>query len=840
MTAGALALALGILHVFEPRDPDRSALLLQALFLGITIGVVALLRRAAARRLGWRVHDVSLAMFAATIPVLHRSAMFAWWDSLTDRPTTTVAGLFLLAVGITGAATLAFLYGTRRAASEFSIYHEVRGAIVGILSVALLQDLLYGDRILFDGQVARSVVGPMACAFIALGYVHLRRWPGRILLWPMGGLVTALACKSLAQPGPEESLLLHRTGLLASAAAALLPALVFEAARMIHARRHALLTIARVVARHISEDCHGDGSLQLLERRRDRLGLDLGYVASAAALVYFASSILSAPSTKIVGIWLAITMIAWPLILFGSILGRLFLRRRARLAHSLLVAAAVALFSSLSLHATVSPTPPVPDPDGPLAASTRAEQMAARAEVGIRSTASLTLHSIGVPIALLLGMRWTRRLRIAPGAARYGLAGFAAVLVANGLFSWALGEKADVAYRYGLSVGDTTIFPVLAAALLAYVAHRTEPGAVMMVPIAAVAAGWILRTIVNVELLIGKVVQVDAGWGEFLLASVFGALLAVGAFLAKRIWIDRDASARARAVRIRGAVLIIHGIAPLLLILAVLGGLYTFVERSKESAAQVKAGTVELQQGADRVAQHVAVFSDSLETRIRLVESTLRAAKVDIDWAKQIVPQDLATLGEAAFAQAKSEAESVVSGVTQTLDSAFTLPDLQVGLFKFKMPSLGIGTIVNSALQPVLSSIFGTTDLAGLLDAIVLRITAQMEASFGAQFARLTYLRDQAIAHRDVITGAVQTQLDEIEALRAAVELERKAAYVQLKLMVKNITNVLYHLLTLMMTLLAVLFLYILWKALNAIGIMAERVRRGWFMLVHEAGDVAH
>ncbi|MBL29227.1 MAG: hypothetical protein CMM50_16980 [Rhodospirillaceae bacterium] len=777
------------------------------------------------------------------------------WEQRKGRPahgialsTISLAGLvitFNIAQVMAGLTSAGLLYvppvylalmvvGVRAIRSEpdnAALVPPTLRAVLGMLTIALFLRLFFAGDSLAEDAGGFIILGAGAAA------LYWRASAGAWFFWPAGAIIGGWAYTSLEAAGAPELV-----SALGAMLGAVVPGLAWELFRRLQARG----VVQRFVPM-LRDEAFGSGTALALENRRQRLLLDL------IALVVFTVLLVRVadPSFRyslIVEIGTAAGYALMVSALVVSLGWRVRRLRRFRLVPMMLLAAVTALGMAVVFTFWVGL-----EESGYLPPLLNMVERWINRFDGTGAITILTLMAVGLTAPFVIALFVLRDITLTPGSVRTAFVTIFGGLVADFIFVTALGDAGEAHFDIlTIPVADVAGLVLFAAAGITYFLHRTEPGSWVIWPVSGAAAGVIFRLIVGAEVWadrqLNQTVSVQddrfaTRLGDILLASIFGALAGAGVHLAKRIWIDRDPEARGRAVRVRSAVTILHAVAPILILLFIASGIATFAKDAQREigAAAVSVGNVAYSGRliGDQVQQSVQVVQKQAETTFKNATDMIENAKAtaeDLKVQGMILKDEMLgavekSAGE-ALDKAKAKAGEIVEKVGEGLSDAFEPP----AFISWMIPDLGIGDALKDVFGTVLSSIAPDLDFKALFTSFVTDLTQSVEANFEgprqraqAMLDSVTSLDDQFWADAKVSKQALESQLN---SLTSVIEAEKGKIYTNLQQLLVRITNFLVYMAIFMSTLITGFILWLLWKAFNGLFVMAERVDRGWKMLM--------
>jgi hypothetical protein len=512
-------------------------------------------------------------------------------------------------------------------------------------------------------------------------------------------------------------------------------------------------------------------------------------------------------------------------LLVVSLFLRVLVRRRFRPTPLALTAAAIGLF---------------------LAVLNPALQRAATGDLRFLTLAVPLLAVLLAPLPLFLWRGFSYTLP----QIRLGGVALLGVLLADLVFKIVLGSYAAGRFAVVLDIGDMAALLVIVAAAIVYLRHREETGAFAVWPVVALVAGLILRFLVTTQGALADLTEgaVSTGLGEVLLAAIFGALAGEAAILAKRIWIDRDPEARLRAIRVRGALLILHGISPVLILLFVVASLQMFAAnagREMTAAAQSFAG---IAQSAERIVNEaIGAKGRLLDQRDRLQQEAeafreqLRLKSEELTRQFDAFVESSKQAAGRVATEAAQQTTAILKETGEKIAGALTPPPLDLGFAKINLPDLGIGKAMGGLIESLLPDL----DFGGIFAGLVQSVTTSIEREFAAPRQEAMAMINGIVAIKDDLDGKVRDQAETLHATASQVvstlEEQMDSSFANARRILVNLANVFYHLLVLVVMLIFAVLAWLLWRAINGLVVMLERVERGWDMITtgKEATPVA-
>jgi hypothetical protein len=624
----------------------------------------------------------------------------------------------------------------------------------------------------------------------------------------------------------------HWLRILAAATMAMLPALLWW---LVKRYRRSPETHQRVVgwARFfLNREYAGKGTIQQLDRRWKLLLVDLFYLATTATLAVRAEWARRDPDfnllwqqSELVEKTLGLGYFIAVLLFLVSILLRLFAKRRFRPTPVLLV----------SLFLTVCA----------FVYSSAARSMLDHDAANVAELLLLILFPI-LGVILLVGFR---RRTITFNQLRIGSYFLFGALIADVLFKIVLGSYASDRFDVWLNIGDTAALFVIAASAFVFYRYLEERGSFAVWPVCAIVSAIILRLLVTAQGTLSDVTDggVSAGLGEIFLAAIFGALAAEGAMLAKRVWIDRDPQARRDAVRVRGALLIFHGISPVLIILLVVFSLNAFTTQASRELSEAGKGIAQLESVAERATNEAMGAAGRLLDQQDNVLASVESFRTDLlnvqgpailDKFDKLMESSLAAAGRTATAaagEAKRQATKIIDDTKEAIGDAISLPPIDVGLFEIPFPDLGIGDALGGVFDSMFSNVFADIDFNQMLETFVSMVTNSIAQEFTGPMqeaqAILTAMEGIKNEVEDEIGSQAQELTDNLTTLTSNLSTGMDDAFEAANTIIVRLINIAYQLLILTAMLVLAALLYLLWNAVNGLVVMMGRVERGWTMI---------
>lgn len=723
-----------------------------------------------------------------------------------------------------------------------SVTRELGLFTVGFSLVAVVAMVLTPTGLIEKTLPFYSVSGPIVAAFCAVVYFWHRRMPASFALWPIAAVIGLWAVNLLFSAewvvDFAETIESHRfktdqvsflTATLIGAPLTLLAGAGWEAGRRLISDPEIRAWVMGRWLRFEATELYG-GVIQKLDRRRQDFWPDaLLWIASTIFLIV---ALLEEPESieisELTTAGLYLVFLGVVLMLGLSLLMRLFAKQRFRW----ITVFGIPVVNSIVTAIIAAPIINILDID----------------RVGEQGLTILALLIV-LPIPLMIAQSRIDLDRRRLGMALLVLGGY---VIADMVFSTLLGSTAANRFTVGLrigSIGALVTGIVLAGVFLFY---RNVSGIFLVWPIGAAFSALLLRILITVQGSLNdaaETITIQTGLGEVVLAALFGAFCGYLAVLAKRIWYDQDPAARRDAVRMRGFVLILHGIAPILILLFVIAGLNSFFDRAQIDADTISRNAQRLSESVVRIGDEVRVTVVVLNQQADLLVRQAQEATSDLgDLTGRIgdtllkigdeVAQGAVNVGSAAIADAKAEGARLAQKVGEHLDDAISLPPIDLGLFEIEWPDLGIGDAIKDMMGNLLSSLVPDLNIETVFQDLLARSLANIKSEFNAPIQRAEAMRVEVLQFAednvDKLDQRFVAVTAEAERLATNAEQEFKTAQLHFEQVVINVVALLYNLMVLLVVLLTATVLFLVWKAINGIFVMVERVGRGWQMMVHE------
>lgn len=785
-------------------------------------GLIAVLGAVWAWRKGWPPHWIALsAISIAGLVVTFNAAQIM--DDLTGAGLLFVPPIYL-------AAMVVGVRAIRSEPDDAALIPPTLRSILGVMTIALIL------RLFFAGSDASEDAGGLILLGAGAAVLYWHTLAGAWLFWPLGALTGGWTYAALDAAG-------HPDFLAAPAAmlGAAVPGLAWALFHELQARG-----VLQPLGLLLRDEAFEPATVHVLDRRRERLLIDL------VALSVFAILLIRAvdPSFRYSLIVEIGTTVGYALMVSALVISlgwRVRRQRRFRLVPMMLFASATGLGMAVLFTFWVGL-----EESGYLPPLLNMLERWLNGFDDTGTVAVMALMAIALTAPFILALFALRNVTLTPKSVRTAFVVILGGLVADFIFVTALGEAGQAHFDIlTIPVADVAGLSLFATAGVAYLLHRSEPGAWVIWPVSGAAAGVIFRLILGAQVWadrqLNQTVSVQddrfaTGLGDILLASIFGALAGAGLHLAKRIWIDRDPEARLRAVRVRGAVTILHAVAPILILLFIASGIATFAKDAQREigAAAVSVGNVAVSGRliGDQMQQSMQVVQQQAENTFRNATEMVESAKAtaeDLKVQGMLLKDEMLgavekSAGE-ALDKAKAKAGEIVETVGEGLSDAFSPP----AFISWMIPDLGIGDALKDVFGTVLSSIAPDLDFQALFTSFVTDLTLSVEANFEgprqraeAMLDSVTSLDDKFWSDAQISRRALEVQL---QSLTTTINSEKDKIYANLEQILVRATNFLAYFAIFMTTLITGFIVWLLWKAFNGLFVMAERVRRGWTML---------
>lgn len=783
----------------------------------------------AARRLfGWAVFTPAFAIAGSTFVPAIFSILFLGFDVIgDDNPLPALPVVVLLGI----IQCLVLLAALRRVPdSRTAVTATVRG-VLGVLMAALVAKLWPLPLYVGDGIYLQSILAPLATLFAGGAYFWRRNDVGAIWIWPAGLLTATTVLAALTDEGGA-----FAWQVVIAAPMAFAPGVLWWLIGLIMAAKRERAQLADIVSRFAAREFTGE-AVQPLDTRWQFLVVDIIYAGIAALLLYRAvfrdvafSYSLIVEIVSGAGYAVAFVLLTASLILRGVVRKRV--RPVATIAVSLISIPIIALvgFGALQLLPMIT------------------HRLDSIFEILIALAITAGAIVIVIPLATL----WLlRNISFGSGFVASAALFLIGALVCDAIFVTVLGAS-GTRFDIGLPVGDVGSLVTIVTVGIAYLLHRKQPWAFLIWPAGAVASGILMRGLITFQGTLNDITSdptIKTDFGGVIVASVFGALAAAGVLLAKRVWIDKDPDARMRAVRVRGALLIVHGIAPILILVFLGLSLNTFVGQARVDYAATTQSVTLLAESAFRIKDQVTLTVDKIRAQADLavadvkdaVENGTALAEQLVRDGKAAADEAIAAAGRVASAAAgdvAAEAAEVVGQIGDELKDAFTIPPLDLGVLgTIEFPDLGIGDKISELMGSLFSGLIPSFDLNGMFNSLVSSSLARIDAEFAGPKASaqkmLATVRDFATANAGKLQGRLDGSIAAFRTMTEKIDIERKIAVEQFSATLANLVVFLYHLLVFIVMAVIAGLLWLLWKVINGLVIMAERVSRGWKMMAY-------
>lgn len=612
---------------------------------------------------------------------------------------------------------------------------------------------------------------------------------------------------------------------LATVLAAMVPALYWPGATYfrLHSDRR-----QRLLAR-TGQAIVGEQGIYSLARRRDLLIFDLFLMLIAAILLLRAADGESVFNYSQAFEFVAAAGYAFFFVLMTSSLILRVFRRRIAPGTALLACIAVSF------------------PVGIIIAiiSEMADTTSSRFEV-LFLVAGMAAAFLGFIAALFLVFRLWRNHKQTPRTWRLTLMFFAGALLCNMLFILTLGQDASARFALILPLGEVAVLLVIALAAWLQFRHLDTRWSFLIWPVTAIIGGLVLRILVGAASVLSEATDggVSAGAGDVFVALLIAGLAAEGVLLAKRVWVDRDPQARRQAVVVRGALVILHAITPVLLFVFVALSVLTFTSRVGSELAVAGQEFEILSTSFDRIRNEAVAARGRAEGQIASVEQQIEAlrdrlasesqqALEEFDKIYEESVQAALNSGSAVAADVVREGEAIVSEVA----AALTPPPLDLGLFEIPNPFGAIGDGLMSALSGLMPDI----DFGAILSQLSKRAVDTVTREFAGPMARAqsiitgveTLGNDISVQARAQANELTQTASIALSVLNEELETSYKTAGRLMTVSVK----ITYQLIILSASVLLALLLFLFWRMVNGFVEMGREVERGLRLMAGKDTD---
>ncbi len=763
----------------------------------------------------WPVHPLSLGIVAA----------FAQTAGLGVATLLGVGDLTLAVLVIVPPVFYLICFrAVRRIEDESVLLPVLLRILLGILTVALLLRTFGGEDIekIDDGFSLLGGVGPAVCLAVGLVYLPLRQEALAWTIWPAAGLIAAPVTAALESEGEAWWVIVAVVTVLS-----LVPALLWWLARIGYRNRRVFLGFLGAFRRARADaatDFFGGGAVQRLEGRRPLLWLDLlAFVVFAVLAGRGGTGNVSFNWTRGVEAASGNGYYFMALVILVSLGMRLVAKRRLRLPH---------VFVAVGLPAVVFTL-------GWLSLDARSDiwsQLGIKEEATLVYVLVLPAVLIASAIAILFRLRnvtFTRRGVVVTVMGIFG------AMLADWLFTVFLGTSAFRRFYLGIPVGDVAAAVVLVAASLVYFRYRAERGAFIVWPAAAITAAILLRGMIGTQGLLNTLdARIATGWGEIFLAAIFGGLAGAGAILAKRVWIEKDPQARHDAVRVRGALLIVFAVWPILMLLFVAGAVNTFVADARKEAVVIAADAEVVRQSAETFAAAVSTASENARQQAQDLAALAEEFQLDLNTELEAIPRELGQIaidakeaGQKAATEivdaATAKGAEIMGDLTRGIEDVFALP--------WPLSKLGIGSAISDFLGSVLEGIIPDFNLEKLFEDFTSQATTVIARQFAGPIGQAEEIKERLAAYAERYPARITAEMT--RARRTADELlvEARAQFdislARLESILVRVVNILYFTAVLLVMLVIALLAWLVWRAINGLFIIAERVARGWRML---------
>lgn len=745
----------------------------------------------------------------------------------------------LLSIGLLWAALqrVAGFDGSRDAA------REAVNLMIGIGIIAIFSRLLVPTGMIAELPYYSSA-GPVFAGIASLIHFALRRDAVVLALWPVSALLGLVVLRLMDREDWVLSLAArfadHKTDVLELSQLMVfgLSVLVVLACTLLWAVSRRNLADpnrrADALARRnafLTSEFVGNGVTMKLERRFQYIWRDFFLFAGMCAFLGYAALkgdlFTDVDTSKLATFGLYLVLVGIVIMLWFGLPLRIFARRRFRFITVFLVpvvttiltgSIAAGLINGLSLDDGASLT-----------------------------TVVVLLMALPLPIMVIQSFLHLDRERLI--IAVLAIFGY---LLSDMVFTTFLGREAAEAFKLGLEIGDIGALLSGLALLAVFLANSKVPGVFLVWPIGAVAGGLLLRLFIVAQTRLNETaetVNIETGLGEVLLAAGFGAFVGYLALILKRIYYDKDPDSRSKGIRLRGGVTILHAITPLLVFAFVLSGLNAFVGRAQIDSVKISANATRIGESVVKIGDEVLTTVSTLDAEADALilqaqtavgEATALGREVgkQLEAAAEEAVEGAKRVGAAALADVAEEGKKLASEVGEHLSDAISLPPIDLGLFEIEWPDLGIGDAIKDMFGGLFDSLLPDLDISGIFSNIMAKGLSNIEKEFAAPLARAeamqNRLEDFVEDNRKQLNGSLDRVTTAAKDATAKVQAELTVAEEQFRQMAINVTSLLYSLLVFLSVILIATVIMMLWRALNGLFIMLDRIKSGWSMLIHE------
>jgi hypothetical protein len=462
---------------------------------------------------------------------------------------------------------------------------------------------------------------------------------------------------------------------------------------------------------------------------------------------------------------------------------------------------------------------------------------------GFNPTAFL-FSVMSVFVTALLACVVASRLNLSRAQIRSIAAALGGMFLCDVLFLFALGPAKQARFSseaFGLIGGLGYIATLIVAVivLLFYLPQRKQPSSWIIFAVGGLVAGLSLRLFVVFQEETRSLLQLFTTTYDFIWVGIIGGLAGSAALLAKRVYADRDPVARLRAVRVRGGLLIIYAVMPVVILVLIVSAFSSFLNSVQIETVGIESRIIGLRHDAERAARHVNAFRGRMDENLDRVISLADEVQADVRATAEQIQNELERNAEVATGlagkladKATSELEAVGKEITAAIDNVIKLPDIPTPFGDIELPDLGIG----KAIKGLFSKLIPDFNIEDLFAEFVAGMSAEIEAELAEPIARAKAIKanieNLAEARRIQVIDLMEKAGTDFDTLVSGLEAEKERAYANMRGTIVHIVNIGYHLLVFLLLLSLGVTGLLAWKAINALVVMAGRIESGWHMMM--------
>ncbi|GAA6210313.1 hypothetical protein NBRC116602_00530 [Hyphomicrobiales bacterium 4NK60-0047b] len=451
---------------------------------------------------------------------------------------------------------------------------------------------------------------------------------------------------------------------------------------------------------------------------------------------------------------------------------------------------------------------------------------------------SILFLIISVPIILFIG----KKIKLTKNKSLTILKTVSGLVMCDILFLAALGPKKDLYFWFewggsSAPIGLISTLIVVFIITMAYLLQRKQPSSMMIFIAGGLSAGLILRALVDVHITTQDLLKISTDLSDFVFAGICGALLGSGALMLKRVYVDQDHEARQRFVRTRGGLYILYAVMPVFILLFVASSLNSFINNATIETAAIEHRISLLKYDAHRAKRHLNAYKRRMNERVEDVVLLAKQVKIDIKENTKLVKDEVERNVKVAQKVAIDVADKAVGQLAETgkeisnaLSSAFTIPDIPTPFGDIPVPDLGIGDAIKNAVL----GLFPDLKIENLFSGFITSMTADVEAQLAEPIERAEKIKNHLIQtakarHQRLKDIERQAGID-LDNLISGLKYEKQNAYRHMRQSITHFVNIAYHFLVFLFFLVSGMLAFLVWRAINALAIMMERIDRGWTM----------